>query len=76
MDAPTTNSEYGTISVLFGVGLSTVHITHARQYHSTCFQNMLVPREERLKEIMSEFDNLWGFPHVANFHKVIARGPD
>ena len=64
----TTNVEYWTISALFGIGISTVCET----IHKTCqvvTQHLLpkyvrVPPEERLMDVIDDFENLWGFPQV------------
>jgi len=64
----TTNVEYRTISALFGIGISTVCET----IHKTCqvvTQHLLpkyvrVPPEERLMDVIDDFENLWGFPQV------------
>ena len=60
--------EYWTISALFGIGISTV----CDIVHRTCrvmAEHMLPnyvkkPSEERMKEIIDEFETLWGFPQV------------
>ena len=61
----TTNIEYTTISALFGIGISTVctivcNTTHAITQH-------LLPKYVKmhgLREIVQEFETLWGFPQV------------
>ena len=63
-----TNVEYQTISAVFGTGISTV----CEIVHRTChamIEHMLpkyvkMPSNERMKEIIEEFETLWGFPQV------------
>ena len=63
-----TNAEYRTISTLFEIRISTV----GDIIHRTCralAEHMLLkyvkkPSEERMKEIIDEFETLWGFPQV------------
>ena len=64
-----TNTEYKTISTLFGIGISTVCIIVC---NTTCAvtQHLLplyvqMPSQKRLREIVQEFETLWGFPQVA-----------
>ena len=64
-----TNTEYRTVSTLFGIGISTVCIIVC---NTTCAvtQHLLplyvqMPSQERLREIVLEFETLWGFPQVA-----------
>ncbi|XP_065891631.1 uncharacterized protein [Dysidea avara] len=63
-----TNVEYRTISALFGIGISTVCETVHRTCHAIS-ENLLsryikLPQEEQLKEIIREFETLWGFPQT------------
>ena len=63
-----TNIEYRTISALFGLGISTV----CEIVHKTCWvisehllpRHVKIPTEDRLKEIVREFEVLWGFPQT------------
>ena len=63
-----TNIEYRTIAALFGLGISTV----CEVVHRTCHtisrhllpQYIKLPSEQRLREIVEEFETLWGFPQV------------
>ena len=60
-----TNIEYRTISALFGLGISTM----CEIVHRTCqvFSEHLLPRhvkiptKDRLREIVQQFEVLWGF---------------
>jgi len=64
-----TNIEYRTIAELFGLGISTVctivcRTTSAITHHLLPV-NVQMPSESRLREIIQEFETLWGFPQVA-----------
>ena len=58
-----TTIEYRTLSVLFGLGRSTV----GQIVIETCaaITNHLLPRFVKMKEIIDGFENLWGFPQAA-----------
>ena len=59
------NIEYRTISALFGIGISTVCIIVCNtitQYLLPKYVKM--PCQDRLREIVQEFETLWGFPQV------------
>ena len=55
----------GHISALFVVISTVCEIVH-RTSHAMIEQNTYVkmPSNERLKEIIEEFETLWGFPEV------------
>ena len=63
-----TNTEYRTIAALFGVGISTVcSIVHKTAQIVVEFllpKYVCIPLEDKLKEIVAEFESLWGFPQV------------
>ena len=64
-----TNIEYRTIAALFGLGISTVctivcRTTHAITRHLLPL-HVKMPTDTRLREIVQEFEILWGFPQVA-----------
>ena len=64
-----TNVEYRTLGHLFGVGLSTT----GNIVRSCCraIKEHLMPRyvkmpkDQQFREILSGFENVWGFPHCA-----------
>lgn len=63
-----TNIEYRTIAALFGIGISTVctivcNTTRAITQHLLP-QYVQMPSRGRLREILQEFETLWGFPQV------------
>ena len=65
----TTSTKYRTTSALFGIGISTISTIVC---NTTCVitQHFLplyvqMPSQERLREIVQEFETLWGFPQVA-----------
>ena len=65
----TTSTKYRTISALLATDISTVCTIVC---NTTCVitQHFLplyvqMPRQERLREIVQEFETLWGFPQVA-----------
>ena len=63
-----TNTEYRTIASLFGVGISTVcsivHKTAQTVVEFLLPKYVCIPLEDKLKEIVAEFESLWGFPQV------------
>ena len=63
-----TNIEYRTIAALFGLGISTVCTIVNRTCHVIAThlypRYVRLPNEDELKEIIREFENLWGFPQV------------
>ena len=63
-----TNTEYRTIAALFGVGILTVcSIVHKTAQIVAEFllpKYVCIPPEDKLKEIVAEFESLWGFPQV------------
>lgn len=67
---PARNTEYRTVSVLFGLRISTVCTIVNR----TCYtisryvipKYVGLPREQKLREKISEFETIWGFPQVAS----------
>lgn len=63
-----TNTEYRTIAALFGVGISTVcSIVHKLAGIVVQFllpKYVCIPPENKLKQIIAEFESLWGFPQV------------
>ena len=63
-----TNVEYRTIAALFGLGISTV-CSIVLKTCSIIAEHLLpryvcMPSEDKLREIVGEFENLWGFPQV------------
>ena len=64
-----TNIEYRTIAELLGLGISTVCTIVCRTTsaitHYLLPLNVQIPSESRLREIIQEFETLWGFPQVA-----------
>ena len=61
--------EYRTLSVLFGLGRSTVgrivvETSHAIATHLLP-QYVKIPQGEKLKEIVDGFETFWGFPQAA-----------
>ena len=61
--------EYRTIAALFGLGVSTV-CTIVLKTCDVIAKHLLphyicMPNEQKLQEIVDEFENLWGFPQVA-----------
>ena len=63
-----TNIKYRTIAAMFGVGISTVctivlQTTHVITEHLLP-RYVCIPNEERLKEIIKDFENLWGLPQA------------
>ena len=64
-----TNTEYRTVSTLFGIGISTICIIVCNTTRAVT-QHLLplyvqMPSQERLREIVQEFETLCGFPQVA-----------
>ena len=63
-----TNVEYRTISALFGIGISTVcdivHRSCRAMAEHLLHRYIKLPPEEGLKNIIEEFETLWGFPQV------------
>ena len=63
------NIEYRTILQLFGLGISTV-CTIVLKTCEVMAQHLLpeyvwIPNEDKLREVVQEFEHLWGFPQVA-----------
>ena len=64
-----TNVEYRTLGHLFGVGLSTTgnivrSCCHAIQEHLMP-RYVKMPKDQQFREILSGFENVWGFPLCA-----------
>lgn len=67
-----TNIEYRTLSVLFGLGRSTV-CTIVNETCQTIAQHLLpkyvhFPQGRQLEEIVEGFERLWGFPQAVGGH--------
>ena len=63
------NIEYRTISQLFGLLISTVCIIVLKTCEVMAWhllpEYVHILKEDKLREVVEEFEHLWGFPQVA-----------